>query len=614
MFYSSKYQSTMSFFRYPLGLLLILGIAAHASVLWVHFSTMWDSNSFRFFPLAIVLAIYVAYRRRGKLAPLISDSESEATNRAKALEVESVRGSFVAVGMALSVVGALLTTIMSTPTLGWLSFLFFLCVLIYAGHGKQGLKAFWPSLVVLAMVRFIPDSFDAYIAIGLQKISSSLASVLMDAIGWTNIREGVMLSLASSKFEALEACSGIRSLFSSLTVIFAWGILRNYGWLRQIFNLLQTFFWILVFNAFRITLVLVFESRGWISIAEGLPLEIATTLIFLAIIAMALSTDQLITAFTLKEEPVDLEKTNSLENAFVADSTWKWSLGSSAAIAWMIGLGVASLVSLRMLVSAATIDSTSAATIDSTIASKSASDTPSFPVPTKDLLVQQIEGWVVTDFSHIERFNKHLLGKDTYQWTLRKGKKTALLSLDQAAKRNENPQLHFSSLGWSSTLVESDTPSKVEEPVEEQNATMVASNELDKANPEATSKESTEPNENENSGTYRQLFLTRRSGESGVVMFTKLSRSGEPLPTSESADMLSVDFWSRRFNDGLAMLLGNKGTAQESSFGREYPSQTLRLTCIPNVEMKPEDLIDLKKLLATSEDMLRKSSLFESSK
>ena len=591
----------MSFFRYPLGLLFILGIAAHASVLWEHFSAMWDSNSFRFFPVAIALALYVAYRRRVKLMPLISDSEREAS-KSDTLEVEPVSGAIVAVGMALSVIGALLTNILSTPMLGWLSFLFFLCVLIYAGHGKQGFKSLWPSLVLLAMVRFIPDSIDAFISIGLQKFASSLASVLMDAIGWTNIREGVMLSFPSSKFEALEACSGIRSLFSSLTVVFAWGILRNYGWVRQVFNLLQTFFWVLVFNAFRISLVLVFESKGWISIAEGLPLEIATTLIFLAIIAMALSTDQLITAFTLKEEPVDLENTNSLENAFVADSTWKWSLGSSAAIAWMIGLGVASLVSLRMLMSAATIDLTSA------------SDTLSFPVPTKDLLVQQIEGWVVTDFSHIERFNKHLLGKDTYQWTLRKGKKTALLSLDQAAKRNENPQLHFSSLGWSSTLVESDTPFKVEEPVEEQNATTVASNDLDKANPEENSKESSEPKENENSGTYRQLVLTRRGGESGVVMFTKLSRSGEPLPTSGSADMLSVDFWSRRFNDGLAMLLGNKGTAQDSSFGSEYPSQTLRLTCIPNVEMKPEDLIDLKKLLATSEDMLRKSSLFESSK
>jgi len=603
MFYSSKHYSTMSIFRYPLGILLILGIAAHASVLWEHFSAMWDSNSFRFFPLAIVLALYVAYRRRGKLVPLIPDSESEATNSDKALEVEPVRSSLVVFGMVLSVIAALLTTIMSTPMLGWLSFLFFLCVLIYAGHGKQGLKALWPSLVLLGMVRFIPDSIDAYIAIGLQKFASSLASVLMDAIGWTNIREGAMLSLASSKFEALEACSGIRSLFSSLTVIFAWGILRNYGWVRHLFNLLQTFFWVLVFNAFRVSLVLVFESRGWVSIAQGIPLEIATTLIFLAIIAMALSTDQLITAFTLKEEPIDLGNANVLENPVVADSTWKWSLGGSAAVAWMIGLGAASLISLRMLMSVSTM-----------VSATGISYTGSFPEPTKEVLDNQIEGWVVTDFSHIERFNKHLLGKDTYQWTLRKGKKTALLSLDQAAKRNENPQLHFSSLGWLSTLVESDTPTKVGEPVDEQKVTAVVDQENDKVNPKAESEESIVPNENEISGTYRQLALTRRGGESGVVMFTKLGRFGEPIPTSERTDMFSLDFWSQRFRDGIAILLGNKSAAQNSALGSEYPSQTLRLTCIPNVELKPEDLTDLKKLLVASEDMLRKSGLFESSK
>jgi hypothetical protein len=40
----------------------------------------------------------------------------------------------------------------------------------------------------------------------------------------------------------------------------------------------------------------------------------------------------------------------------------------------------------------------------------------------------------------------------------------------------------------------------------------------------------------------------------------------------------------------------------------------LRLTSIPNVEIKAEDIKELKKLLVASEETLRKSSLFEAGK
>ncbi|MCY2974060.1 MAG: archaeosortase/exosortase family protein [Planctomycetota bacterium] len=589
----------MSIFRYPLGLLLILGIAAHASVLWQHFTAMWDSNSFRFFPLAIVIAIFVAYYRQDRLVPSVPSVEGESEESVLSLPKSPVNGSVVAVGMALSVIGAFLTSIMATPTLGWMSFLLFLCVVIYAGYGNQGIKAMWPSLVILAMFRFIPDSTDRYVVMVLQKVASLLASVFMDGLGWIHVREGAMLSVASAKLEVLEACSGIRSLFSSLTVIFAWGIVRSYGPLRHVFNLLQTFFWVIVFNALRVVLIWLFHSRGWVSMTEGLPLEIITTVIFLMILAMALSTDQLITAFTLKEGLVDAENPRSLRVARTADSSWKWSLGSSFAIAWMVGLGLATVVSLRMLMSFSTI----------------ASGTVTFPVPTKELLGPQIDGWVVTDFSHIERFNKHLLGENTYQWTLRKGKKQALLSLDQAATQMEDPDLHFSSLGWSATFVDTDkTPTVKDQPL-----TPVADkkNDQEKADPAVdnpATEEVTAPNEDGLSGAYRQLAISKRGGASGVVLFAKIGASGELLSVPETVDGFSVDFLLQRLRDGIATLLGNNNAANDSPFGKSSASRMLRLTSIPNVEVKAEDIKELKKLLVASEETLRKSSLFEAGK
>jgi exosortase/archaeosortase family protein len=586
----------MSIFRYPLGFFLLLGVAAHASVLWGHFSAMWDSNSFRFFPLAIALAAFVAYQRLGRLVPLNPDADSDAdkVGFSGQREVKPAQSLFVIVGMILSVAGALVTSVLSTPTLGWMSFLFFLVVLIYAGHGKQGIKAMWPALVLLAMVRFVPDAFEVSLGLSLQKVATLLASVLLDAFGWVNIREGAMLSLASSSFEPFEACSGIRSLFSSLTVIFAWGILKNYGWVRHLFNLIQTFFWVLVFNALRVMLVLLFQSRGWTSFTQGLPLEILTTAFFLVIVGITLSTDQLITAFTLKEDPVDLGTGDGSATSPVSAPAWNWTAGNSLAFAWMIGLGIASLVAMRMLVATASI----------------ASDPVRFPVPAKDLLGQQVDGWAVTNFSHIERFNKHLLGKDTYQWTLRKGKKQALLALDQSIMSCENPQLHFSSLGWTCSSIEAGKTSSVQDPKLVEPVGQEGNTETLPGLPTEISG----PTEQPALGAYEQVALSKKSGESGVVMFAKLGVGGDALSTSEPRDLFSTEFWSRRLSAGLATLLGNTNAAKGLLAASQNPSQTLRLTWIPNVESTPEDLGELRKLLSASQDALKKSSLFESSK
>jgi len=571
----------MSIFRYPLVIFLILGLAAHASVLRSHFQGMWESNSFRFFPLAFIAAAYVAYRRKDRLKSTLDETETGGVN---AFALASL--------MFFCSLTAVTTAILATPTLGWISFLLFLSVVLYAGNGVKALTAFWPSIVILAMVRCIPDSIEANIVTGFQTAASLLASKFMDAIGMVHIREGGLLSLAGPRFDAEEASSGIRSLFSSLTLVFAWGILKNYGWVRHVFNFVQTIFWVVVMNAVKLVAILVFQSRTSISIAEGIPLEIASVITFLVIIGLVLSTDQLTTAFFGNENIIETDgtefgsefgseaETNS--DAFLATrSGWTWPLGNVAAVAWMIGLGIAAAVSVRML----------------TLPSKDSLSIARLLDPTKELLGDQIEGWNVTKFSQLERSKANVLGKEAYQWTLRKGLREAQLSLGEAMEGSDSPQDYFALRGWlcvktvgklrSGALTISPEP----EPSLESHP-----------EPEHASQATLE-------GSYTQIQLTKENGESGVVLFTSFDSSGNDLPPKIADDFLSTGYWTSRLASGIGILIGKE---EQAIVHESNPSVKLRLTCIPNIDLKSEDLEELKRLFATSIDQLRKSPFFTS--
>ena len=101
-----------------------------------------------------------------------------------------------------------------------------------------------------------------------------------------------MLITEKKQFFAEEACSGVRSLFSSTAAISVLGVYLSYPWWRLIFNLIQTTIWVLVGNALRIATV-VYVADSWTdSIASGPAHELLRLGVFLFIFVLALSTDR----------------------------------------------------------------------------------------------------------------------------------------------------------------------------------------------------------------------------------------------------------------------------------------------------------------------------------
>jgi exosortase len=125
---------------------------------------------------------------------------------------------------------ALMTLILATIKSGF--FLYRVSVLLFIA-GVVVFLAGWKHLEAIAfplafLVLMIPSStLVEQITFPLQIIASKTASFLLMLAGVPAIREGNIILLPSARLEVAEACSGIRSLFSLLTLTIVYGYLAE---------------------------------------------------------------------------------------------------------------------------------------------------------------------------------------------------------------------------------------------------------------------------------------------------------------------------------------------------------------------------------------------------
>ena len=95
----------------------------------------------------------------------------------------------------------------------------------------------FPILFLLLMIP-IPAIIFNQIAFPLQLIASRFAELALSAVGIPVLREGNVIQLANTSLEVAEACSGIRSLISLLTLGIIFGYFMDARlWVRLVFAL-----------------------------------------------------------------------------------------------------------------------------------------------------------------------------------------------------------------------------------------------------------------------------------------------------------------------------------------------------------------------------------------
>jgi exosortase len=172
-------------------------------------SQWWQDPNYTHGFFVPVFSLFLLWERRAKLARLrINPSWS---------------------GLAI-LVFALMTLIVGTIKSGF--FLYRVSVLLFVA-GMVVFLAGWKHLAAISfplafLFLMIPSpTLTQQITFPLQIIASKTASFLLMLAGVPAIREGNIILLPSAQLEVAEACSGIRSLFSLLTLTIVYGYLAE---------------------------------------------------------------------------------------------------------------------------------------------------------------------------------------------------------------------------------------------------------------------------------------------------------------------------------------------------------------------------------------------------
>jgi exosortase len=255
-----------------------------ATLYWQVFARLvhdwyYDDNYSHGF-LIIPLALYLAWERRGKLL--------EVTPAPSALGLLVVVGS---IGVLLAgILGSelfLQRVSMVGVVIGLLLFLL--------GWAHLGALAF-PVALLLLMIP-IPAIIFNQIAFPLQLLASRFGETAMGIADVPVLREGNVLILANTTLEVAEACSGIRSLVSLLTLAVVLGYFSDRrAWVRVLI-VASSIPVAVITNGFRVAGTGIAAHRFGTEAAEGFFHEFSGWIVFAAAFAIMLGIQQMIGRF-----------------------------------------------------------------------------------------------------------------------------------------------------------------------------------------------------------------------------------------------------------------------------------------------------------------------------
>lgn len=107
-----------------------------------------------------------------------------------------------------------------------ISLLLLICGAVVFLAGWKHLAAI--SFPLAFLILMIPSStVSSHITLPLQTLAAKTASFLLTAVGVSAVREGNIILLPNARLEVAEACSGVRSLFSLITLTVIYGYLAE---------------------------------------------------------------------------------------------------------------------------------------------------------------------------------------------------------------------------------------------------------------------------------------------------------------------------------------------------------------------------------------------------
>ena len=166
--------------------------------------------------------------------------------------------------------------------------------LIVAAHGWRRLRVLMFPLAFLLLMIPLPAIIFNQIALPLQFVASRAGEMVIDAFGIPVLREGNVLVLANTTLEVAEACSGIRSLVSLITLGLVFGYFTDARFWTRALLVAITVPVAIVANAARVAGTGLLASWKGPDAAQGFFHEFSGWIVFLVAFALILGAQQFI--------------------------------------------------------------------------------------------------------------------------------------------------------------------------------------------------------------------------------------------------------------------------------------------------------------------------------
>jgi len=258
------------------GILLLLGAWLYAPLALRMASLWWRDPNYTHGFFVQVFSLFLLWERRAKLAAL------------------PVRPAWSGLVILLF---ALMALVQSTIKSGF--FLYRLSVLLFI-VGVVVFLAGWKHLAAISfplafLVLMVPSStLVEQITFPLQIVASKIASFLLMLAGVPAIREGNIILLPSARLEVAEACSGIRSLFSLLTLTMVYGYLAETKIGARVLLAFMAVPIAVFANALRIAFTGLMVEGWGVERAEGTIHALSGWLVFVASLALIFALHRLV--------------------------------------------------------------------------------------------------------------------------------------------------------------------------------------------------------------------------------------------------------------------------------------------------------------------------------
>ncbi len=238
---------------------------------------LWSRDHYQFFPLVLLGVGYLCYDR-------LRSTDIEMNGVSLCLRTVALTTASLALFLLAAVANSHWLGTAATMLFGWM--------LIWWFGGEPVVRQVRGPYLLLLLILPLPLELDRTLIVQLQKFATSAASAMLD---WRDIRhlvEGVALTTPDGNFLVEEACSGIHSLFSCVTVMMFFAVYQRYGLVRTFLTLIHTVVWVVIANSFRVFLIVWSKHRFGASLEEGMLHEALGFGTYALALGLALSMDQ----------------------------------------------------------------------------------------------------------------------------------------------------------------------------------------------------------------------------------------------------------------------------------------------------------------------------------